>query len=128
MEEQPLVVLLGESLLMDGLAASLAGRQTLGTIRIDTDVVRSRGCLEALKPDLILFEMDHPWALDVFSLLGEQPGVWLIGLHMSSSRVIVLNNHQHMTPTMNELCQVVQAKALEKACASNGAASCTSLT
>ena len=73
MEERPLVVLLGESLLMDGLAASLAGRQTLAMIRIDTDVVRDRGCLEALKPDLILFELDHLWALDVYSLLRKQP-------------------------------------------------------
>jgi hypothetical protein len=68
------------------------------------------------------------WAPDILSLLSEQPGIWLIGLHLSSSRVIVLNSYQHMTPTMNDLCQVVQAEAFEKACASNGAASCISLT
>jgi hypothetical protein len=128
MEELPLVVLLGESLLMDGLAVSLAGRPTLGMIRIDTDIVDDRKCLEFLKPDLILFELDHPWAPDILSLLSEQPGIWLIGLHLSSSRAIVLNSHQHMTQTMNDLYQVVQAKVFEKACASNGAAGYISLT
>jgi hypothetical protein len=120
MEKQPLVVLLGESLLMDGLAVSLAGRQTLGMLRIDTNVVENKGCLESLKPDLVLFELDHPWAPDILSLLSEQPGIWLIGLHLSSNRVIVLNSQQYVTPTMNELCQVVQAEAREKARLSSG--------
>jgi hypothetical protein len=72
MEQRPLVVLLGESLLMDGVAVSLAGKGMLGTIRMDSDVVDIRECLETLQPDLVIFELDTPQSSHVLSLLREQ--------------------------------------------------------
>jgi hypothetical protein len=120
MQQRPLVVLLGDSLLMDGVAVSLADRQMLGTIRMDSDVADIRECLETLQPDLILFELDAPQSPSVLSLLSEQPGTLLIGLDLACSRAIVLNSRQHMTRTMNELCLVVQSVAGQRAHLSKG--------
>lgn len=123
MEQRPLVVLLGESLLMDGVAVSLAGKGMLGTIRMDSDVVDIRECLETLQPDLIIFELDAPQSPSVLSLLREQPGILLIGLDLACSRAIVLNSRQQMTRTMSELCLMVQAEADQKAHLLKGGAS-----
>ena len=120
MEKRPLVVLLGDSLLMDGVAVSLAGRKSWGMVRLDIDVLDIGECLESLNPDLIVFELDSPWSPPILSLITEQPGILLIGLDLSRSRAIVLNSHHHLTQTMNDLCQLVQAQANEKAGSSKG--------
>ena len=110
MERRPLVVLLGDSLLMDGIAVGLADRKMPGTIRMDSDVIDLRECLKTLQPDLVIFELGAPQSLAILSLLSEQPGIQLMGLDPACSRVIVLNSQQHLTPTINELCQLVQAE------------------
>jgi hypothetical protein len=110
MQPRPLVVLLGDSLLMDGIAVSLAGRKMPGTIRMDSDVLDIRENLKTLQPDLVIFELGAPQSPAILSLLKEQPGIHLMGLDPACSRVIVLNSQQHPTPTMNELYQVVQAE------------------
>lgn len=115
MEQRPMVVLLGESLLMDGVAASLAGKEMLGTVRMNSHVKDIREHLETLQPDLVIFELDEPESPFLFSLLREQPGILLIGLDLACSRAIVLNSRQQMTRTMSELCLMVQAEAVQKA-------------
>jgi hypothetical protein len=119
MEQRPLVVLLGDSLLMDGIAVSLAGRKMPGTIRRDSGV-DIKECLKTLQPDLVIFEMGASQLPALLALLSEQPGIQLIGLDPACSRVIVLNSQQHVIPTMNELCQVVQAKAGQEALVPKG--------
>jgi len=120
METRPLVVLLGDSLLMDGIAISLAGNQLLEMTRLDAHAIDVRECLHTLKPDLVIFELDTPRLPCILSLLWEQPSILLIGLDLACSRAIVLNSHQHLAPTLNELCRVVQAEAGQKACLSKG--------
>jgi hypothetical protein len=110
MEKRPLVVLLGDSLLMDGVAVSLAGRPKLRMVRMDPDVTDIGECLESLKPDLIVFELDNPRSPMIFSILREHPGILLIGLDPDSSQAIVLNSQQHITETMNDLAEIVQVE------------------
>jgi hypothetical protein len=114
MERRPLVVLLGDSLLMDGIAVSLAGKEMPGTIRMDSDVVDVREHLKTLQPDLVIFELGTPTSTAILSLLSQQPGIQLMGLDPACSRVIVLNSQQHPTPTMYELYQVVQAETAKR--------------
>jgi len=114
MERRPLVVLLGDSLLMDGIAVSLAGREMPGTIRMDSDVVDIREHLKTLQPDLVIFELGTPTSTAILSLLSQQPGIQLMGLDPACSRVIMLNSQQHPTPTMYELYQVVQAETAKR--------------
>lgn len=126
MEKRPLVVLLGDSLLMDGVAVSLADWQLWRMIRLDIDALDIGECIgecmASLDPELIVFELDSPWSSSILSLIKDQPGVLLIGLDLSRSRAIVLHSHQHLTQTMADLCQVVQSEANEKARSSKGGA------
>jgi hypothetical protein len=120
MEKQPLVVLLGDSVLIDGVAAGLAGKQIPGMVRINTltsDIVER---LKSLEPDLIVFELDAPRSSSIFALLREQPGILLLGLDLDYSQVLVLNSRQHITPTMSDLYQIVQVEASQQAHLSKG--------
>jgi len=111
METRPLVVLLGDSVLMDGIAVSLAGDQLLEMTCLDAHAIDVSQRLHTLKPDLVIFELEPSRLPGILSLLWEQPGILLIGLDLACSRAIVLNSHQHLTPTLDELCRVVQAEA-----------------
>ena len=120
MQKQPLIVLLGDSVLIDGVAAGLAGRQVPEMVRIATFNGDIAERLKALEPDLIVFELDAPRSSSIFSLLRQQPGIMLLGLDLDYNQVIVLNSHQHITSTMNDLYQLVQAEASHHAHLSRG--------
>jgi hypothetical protein len=111
MSRQPLVVLLGDSVLIDGVAVSLGGSQVMGVARISTLTSNIDECLESLKPDVVVFELDSPYSSLVFSLLREQPELRLVGLDLACSQVIVLNSHQHTMGAMSELAHIVGVHA-----------------
>jgi hypothetical protein len=115
MTERPLVVLLGDSLLMDGVEAGLGSKQALGILRMDTTITDIGERLKSLRPELIVFELDTPRSPAVLSLLREQPGTLLLGLDLACSQVIVLNSDQHPTRTMKELCQLAQTEVSHRA-------------
>jgi hypothetical protein len=115
MDERPLIVLLGDSLLMDGVAMSLGDGWRVGVVQMDASIAEMGERLRSLKPELILFELDSPGTPAVFSLLREEPGTLLLGLDRDCSQVIVLNSSRHPTRSMQELGQLVQVQARCKA-------------
>ena len=109
MQNRSLVVLLGNSLLLDGVALSLATRQTLGIVRMDATSGDIRQQLRNLEPDLIVFELDSPCAPTILGLVKDRPDMLFIGLDLDCSQAIVLNSRQQPTRSMSELQRVVQA-------------------
>ena len=120
MEERPKVVLVGDSLFVEAVAASLDSWRTLAVIRLECDAGDIEERLRSLGPDVIIFELDSPPSPSILSLLIERSQILLIGLDLDSSRVIVLDSHPQVARTMNELYLVVQAQAGQKACLSKG--------
>ena len=116
MKKQPVVVILGHSLLMEGVAVSLANVEELSLVRIESSVSDIWQQVEALSPDVIVFELEVPHSPFILSLLKERPGILLIGLDVACNRVIVLNSRQLITSTMHDLYQIVESEAKEKMC------------
>jgi len=108
MQNRPLVVLLGNSLLMDGVALSLTTGQTLGMVRMDAGLDNIREQLRSLEPDLIVFELDSPDTPEIISLIKDQPNTLLVGLDPDCSQAIILNSQQQPTRSMNDLRAVFQ--------------------
>ena len=108
MQNRPLVVLLGNSLLMDGVALSLSSGQKLGVVRMDAGADGIREQLKLLEPDLIVFELDAPCSPKIMSLIKNRPSTLLLGLDLDCCRAIVLNSSQHPTHSMDELLRVVE--------------------
>jgi AmiR/NasT family two-component response regulator len=108
MGHQPAVVLLGNSLLMDGVAISLANTQMDNVIRADPAVADTRAYLQSLQPDLIILELSDHRIDTALSLLKEHPDIILIGLNEDSSRVSVLKTQECTIYTMQDLQEVLQ--------------------
>ena len=69
MENSRLVMLFGDSLLMDGVEASLRASQSLDVMRILDAVADLRKCLRSLQPDMVIFDWDTPQAQLIVSVL-----------------------------------------------------------
>lgn len=108
MIDRPRVVLVGNSLLMDGIAISLADTQMRGFERTEMECGDLQERLEALEPDLIVFELDHPLASAVRSLLSAKSELLLIGLDKENCHAVVLNSRKRFTRTMADLCRLVE--------------------
>jgi hypothetical protein len=113
MEKRPLVVLLGDSVLIEGVAASLGDREAPEVIHVDTPSADIHERLESLEPDLVVFELDSPYASPILSLLKEHPGLTLVGLDLTCSRAIVLNSQPFFAPSLDELVHMIELKAIE---------------
>jgi hypothetical protein len=103
---------LGDSVLIDGVALSLEKIKSTRVIRLQTPGTEIRERLVHLKPDLVVFELDSPYAPSIMSLLCDPAATTLIGLDLTCSRTIVVNSYPHTTHNMDELAQLIQAKAI----------------
>jgi DNA-binding NarL/FixJ family response regulator len=110
MENRPLVVVLGDSLLMEGVTVSLADCSQLSLFSVDSNDVDIWQRVNSLDPDVVVFELEIPHSPLILSLLKERPGILLVGLDLECNRVIVLNSRQHSTQTMHDLYQIVEAE------------------
>jgi chemotaxis response regulator CheB len=114
MGEQRVVALYGDSLLMDTVEASLEDNQDLGVIRIHTSVNDVVERLKALCPDLVIFDMNDPRSWFVFALLRERPGIPLLCVDITQSKVIALNCQQFTALTADDLAAVIELQTTKE--------------
>jgi hypothetical protein len=107
-EEQRTAALYGSSLFMAGLEASLKAIRGLVVVRIDTTRPDAVDNLAVLCPDVVIFDLDAPHAQFVVSFLSEHPGLPLVGLGLTSDRVVVLSSQQYTAQTTRDLARVIQ--------------------
>jgi hypothetical protein len=93
---------------MDTVEASLGEDQEFGVMRIYTTVTDIAARLQSLSPDAIIFDWDAPHAEFVLSMLKQRPGVPLLGLDVTCSKVTALSSEQHLTLTVNDLARVLK--------------------
>jgi len=108
MEDKPVVVFLGDSMMIDGIVVSLENNELIKTIRFDPSTTNLIECLKDAKPDLIVFELGSVRSHSILSLLSERPGLPLFALDLDCSRVIVVNSHQRFTKSIKELHRLFQ--------------------
>jgi hypothetical protein len=113
MVDRPCVVLVGTSLLMDGIAISLAGIQMLGLERADLECSDLQERLKRVEPDLIVFELDHPLVSSIRSMLKAKSELLLIAFDIESCHAFVLNSRQQMTKSMADLCRLVEEEVYQ---------------
>ena len=111
MDHQPVVVVLGHSLLIDGVATSLADKSTNNIIQADPDIADTKPCIQSLNPDLIILEMNDPRIDTMFSLLKANPAISLLGLNEGHSRALIIKPQECTLYTMQDFHAALQ-KAL----------------
>lgn len=110
-DSSPIIWIIGNTVLMDGIAAGLEERQISNLRRWDAVNAELSADLNVFQPDLLIFELDTPGSYKLLDLLKEQPGINLLGIDRNCSQVIVLNSFQRKTRTMTELYEIVQEAA-----------------
>ena len=108
MDDRRIIVLFGDSLLMDTVDASLSDCPEIGVMRIHASVPNVVERLTSIQPDLVIFDWDGPHCHFVLPFLREQPGTPLLGLDVTSSRAIALYSQQHEVLTARALADLIK--------------------
>lgn len=108
MTEQRLVVLFGDSLFMDTVEARLENSQELGVVRIHCTVTDVVGRLKSLGPDFVILDTSAHESQFALLFLQEQPGVPLLCLDVTCSKVVTLSSKKHTIRTTDELVQLIR--------------------
>jgi hypothetical protein len=108
MDESQLVVLFGDSLLMDTVEASLENNGSVGMMRIHATVPNIGEWLKTLCPDLIILDLNAPDSSRIIPFLWDQPGIPLLCLDVTCSRAIVLSSQPYAARTAVELANLIE--------------------
>lgn len=104
---QKSVLVYGRSLNLAGIAACLKLDANLVVHFIDPQQLSTREVLENFEPETIIYDLtDPPADLDI-SLLGERPGLLLVGVEPCSNEVLVLTGKRNRVVTATELAHLV---------------------
>lgn len=104
------LALCGESLLIEGIEASLKDRGGLEIVRISTSQPRADQVLDELSPDVIVFDLTPNQLSCVFTYLRTHTDVLLIGLDIDSDLALFLSGEWQIVPTIDVLMQVIEAR------------------
>lgn len=115
MNKHPLVILIGNSLLMEGVALSLRSRPGLNVLQLEPALIQLKDCLHCLEPELVIFELGAPWSASLTNLLSDQQEIRLAGLDLTTCRLILMTGQEFQTDTMQELLQVIGQQTKQRA-------------
>jgi hypothetical protein len=101
------VVLYGNSLVVSSVGASLRDRAGLELVRLDAGVPDAAQRLEALRPDVVLFDLATAQPDFAVTLLKEHTKLLLIGVDLTNARMLVLSGHESNVLTVDDLLHVI---------------------
>lgn len=111
MAKVPTVVLYGKSLVASTIAASLQDRPGLQVLRVDASLPQANDPLDALQPDVIVFDLSAARREFAVSLLEAHPKLMLISIDMAGGTMLVLTTEQTRALTTGTLVQVIERQA-----------------
>ena len=107
---QVVVALLGESLLMDSIEASLSSKPDLNIVRLSSDP--SAMDLWPAVPNLILTDLNELHQRTIFSYLKQFPDTPMVGIDATSHRVITISIEPYAVRSTEDLTAVIRNKVL----------------
>ena len=107
MENAPHVLLLGNSVFMDGIAESLLGHQQSVVTRVNTNIEEVGPLLPSITPDLIIYELGSSANHPIFALMNEQAEISHLAIDLKSKLVFLYHCKTGPTGSMQELCDFV---------------------
>ena len=107
MANQPHILLLGDSVLMDGIAESMSKRDFYNMTRINSTSQEAQVFVRCFIPDLVIYELNATNIDPILTIIREQSDTLHLAVDMSSSQVILLDCQRKPTESMQELCELV---------------------
>ncbi len=104
------LALCGESLLIEGIDASLRGREGVEIVLLNTSQPGAVQDLDKLSPDIIVFDLTPSQLSVVFTFLRTHTNVVLVGLDIDSDLALFLSGEWRRLPSVADLMQVIEAQ------------------
>ena len=108
MDQKRIVVLYGDSLFMDAVETSLDQFKELGLVRIYTSVTDVGKRLQSLGPDLVIFDINTSPTQFIIPFLKNQPDTPLLGLDITSNKIMVICSQSHIVHSTSDLSWVIK--------------------
>ncbi len=105
MQKRWTVAILGSSLLMAGLEASLRRHDALQVLSIDGSRQDVGAQLAALRPDVVIFDLHGPEAR---LLLDPLPGLPMLLLGVAGNTVLAYTCHAQVTRSAHDLVELIE--------------------
>ncbi len=106
MERMRRVVLYGSDLVLSTVGANLRGREEFEIVQMNPLLPNALQRLDAARPDVVLFDLacSQP---DV-SVLRKHPGLLLIGIDLTSNKMLVMSGGESCLLTSDDLVSVIE--------------------
>lgn len=104
----PTVVLYGNSLVVSTFGASLEGQPGLQLLRVDPGAPGADQRLRAIRPNIVMFDLDTEHTDFTVSLWKTLPDLLLVGVTPNSSRMLVLSGRQQHAECVEDLMSIIQ--------------------
>ncbi len=104
------LALCGQSMLIDGIEASLRGCAGVETVLLDTSRPTAVQVLDNLSPDIIIFDLAPSQLGIVLPFQRSHPDVVLIGLDIASDVAWILSGDWRVLPSVADLMQMIEAR------------------
>ncbi len=101
------VAVVGRSMHMAGLAASLRLNPALQVVRVHTDSPTARQEIDELAPDVVIFDLVEPCADLTLALLHERPGLLLLGMDPSRNEMLILSGRPVRAESLQDMVQAI---------------------
>jgi len=108
MATQPLIVLFGDSLILDSIEASLADDLDFSLLRLRTAHAEVARRLQAVDPVLVIFDLDAPSLQSIIPFLRADPGVPLLGVDVNGDVAVSLTCAHHAVQNLIDLQGIIR--------------------
>jgi DNA-binding NarL/FixJ family response regulator len=108
MNTRRLIVLYGDSVLLEGIALDLKNQPTLDVLTLAVDGGEAAQRLAALRPEVIIYDLaltPGDWALP---LLPQCPNLRLIGLDVATAQALVVSGAWSAAASLRDLAALIE--------------------
>jgi len=113
MVKQQRILLYGKSVILGTVEASLKKNPQLEVLRVCTPYPGAAE-LEAMQPNVILFDMDNDRPEAVFPLLSTCPGLLLIGVNPERDDLLIVSAYHKLVQSVADLIDIVRKHAITR--------------
>ena len=107
MINQSHILLLGDSMFMDGVAESLLKRRSSTVVRSSSSTQEVKEFVNSLNPEMIVYELSEQNANPIFTIIREQVDTFHLAIDLNSKQIITLHCQRKPTGSMQELCEFI---------------------
>ena len=111
MAREPHVLLLGNSIFMDGLAGSLQMQKSPKVTQINSDGVDIKDTLNTVNPDVIVYELDNQIARPPFAISIDHTEILQLAIDVTGYQAFWIHCKREPTTSMQELCDLICREA-----------------